>query len=318
MVGTATVERVLNGRGGVRPDTVEKVLSASRVLDWPGRLPDQHRGILRIEIILVRPDTTFYSRVAAAFRRIMKSLDKSLQIQLTFIDENDPRAIADRILHPAARRSGLIIVCPAYKEVANALKKLGRAGVPIIQIVSRTVEDLDFVGIDNVAAGRVAAMMVSRLGHVRGSVVALCHSQAYGIHRERIRGFSDYFRDFPNDAIDFKMVTFGRDDHRISAERISEALKDPSLVAIYNAGGANSAVLRELLSSRRDIFFVGHELTENSRLALIEGTADVILDQDPEAQARRAIDIMLSKIGMLAEKIENPPVRFIIVTSENL
>ncbi len=46
-VGTATVERVLNGRGGVRPELVEKVISAARSLDYPRKLPDAHRGLLR-------------------------------------------------------------------------------------------------------------------------------------------------------------------------------------------------------------------------------------------------------------------------------
>jgi hypothetical protein len=39
-VGTAIVERVLNGRGGVRPATVEKVVTAAQALDYPRRLPE--------------------------------------------------------------------------------------------------------------------------------------------------------------------------------------------------------------------------------------------------------------------------------------
>ncbi|MGH6806310.1 MAG: LacI family DNA-binding transcriptional regulator, partial [Ensifer adhaerens] len=55
--GTATVERVLNGRGGVRPETVEKVLLAVRKLGYGRTLPEPHRGVIRIEVILVRPET---------------------------------------------------------------------------------------------------------------------------------------------------------------------------------------------------------------------------------------------------------------------
>jgi LacI family transcriptional regulator len=124
--GTATVERVLNGRGGVRPETVEKVLRAARAPDWPGRLPERHRRIIRIKVILVRPDTSFYARLARAFRRIAAALDPSIQVQLTFLQESDPKAIADRILHPPVRRSGLAIVCPAYDEVAAALAQARR------------------------------------------------------------------------------------------------------------------------------------------------------------------------------------------------
>lgn len=63
-VGTATVERVLNGRGGVRPELVEKVISAARRLNYPRKLPETHRGLLRIEALMVRPDTTFYRRLS--------------------------------------------------------------------------------------------------------------------------------------------------------------------------------------------------------------------------------------------------------------
>lgn len=318
-VGTATVERVLNGRGGVRPETVEKVLLAARALDWPGRLPERHRGIIRIEVILVRPDTSFYARLANAFRRIATSLDPSIQVQLTFLQEDDPVAISDRILNPAVRRSGLAIVCPAYDEVVSALEKASRTGLPIVQIVSRIVSDLDFVGIDNVAAGRLAAMMVARMGAVQGKVMALCHSQIYEVHRDRIRGFSDYLRANPREGMAFDLVAFGHDEQDMSARRIAEVIRDwPDLAAVYNAGGANSSVLRELRRAGRKVFFVGHELTDFTRAALADGTADVILDQAPEDQARRTTDLPLSRIGLLTEPVENPPVRFITITSENL
>ena len=60
-VGPATVERVLNGRGGVRPEMVERVIAAARALNYPKRLPEAHRGLLRIDVLLVRPETTFFS-----------------------------------------------------------------------------------------------------------------------------------------------------------------------------------------------------------------------------------------------------------------
>ena len=96
-VGTATVERVLNGRGGVRPATVEKVVAAARALDYPRRLPEVHRGLLRIEVILVRPETTFFQRLSRAFERIGATLDPAVKVHRTFVDESDPRAIAARI-----------------------------------------------------------------------------------------------------------------------------------------------------------------------------------------------------------------------------
>ena len=154
-----------------------------------------------------------------------------------------------------------------------------------------------------------------------GTVIVLCHSGIYQVHRDRVRGFSEYFLEHPSNALTFKRVLFGHDDSKRCSALLSEALADyPDLVGLYNAGGGNaslSAVLR--MSARgREIFFVGHELTERSAAALREGVMSVVIDQSPEAQARRAMDLILFQLGMQTEKVENPPIRFITITPENI
>jgi LacI family transcriptional regulator len=317
-VGTATVERVLNGRGGVRPATVEKVVLAARKLDWPGRLPERHRGIIRIEIVLVRPDTSFYARLARAFKRISSSLDPSIHVHLTFLEEDEPKAIVDRIRKPKFHRSGLVIVSPDHVQISEALDFVQRGGLPIVQIVTRPNKNLEFVGINNLAAGRMAAMMTSRLGADQGTVVAMCHSQVYAVHRERIRGFSEYLAKNPAKGLKFEFVAFTQDSREDGADWVREAIQRwPDLAGVYNAGGGNSGVLIALQRMKPDVFFVGHELTETTREALFSGVADVIFDQVPEAQARRAMDLLLSRIGLLEEAVENPPIQFNTITSEN-
>ena len=44
----------------------------------------------------------------------------------------------------------------------------------------------------------------------------------------------------------------------------------------------------------------------------------VVLDQAPEAQARRAIDLMLKKIDLPDMELDAAPIRFITLTAENL
>jgi LacI family transcriptional regulator len=78
-VGIATVERVLNSRGSVTPQTVEKVVLADRKLGYDRGLPERYRGIIRIEVIMVRPDTPFFARLNLAFTRISATLDSSAQ-----------------------------------------------------------------------------------------------------------------------------------------------------------------------------------------------------------------------------------------------
>jgi LacI family transcriptional regulator len=43
-----------------------------------------------------------------------------------------------------------------------------------------------------------------------------------------------------------------------------------------------------------------------------------VIDQAPEAQARRALDMMLSRLGVLEAAVDNQPIRFITITAENV
>jgi LacI family transcriptional regulator len=321
-VGTATVERVLNGRGGVKPETVERVLAAARALDYPKRLPEAHRGLLRIEAILVRPETTFFSRLSQAFARIAGTLEASVALHRTFVNEGDPAAIAKRILSPQTRRAGLILAVPDDPLIRAASTKVHANGLPIVQIVTQ-ISGLDapYVGIDNYAAGRMAGMLIARMQSRSGRVVAFCHSAIYRGHRDRIRGFSDYLANQARSDLHFAQVYFGHDDGDRSHELALEALDaSPDLVGLYNAGGANSTIAAALRQHPRakHVLFVGHELTERSAAALREGVMAATLDQAPEAQAQRAIEIMLARLGLNQLPIDNPPIRFITVTAENI
>ncbi|RVK31061.1 LacI family DNA-binding transcriptional regulator [Sinorhizobium meliloti] len=319
-VGTATVERVLNGRGGVRPELVEKVVVAARALNYPRTLPDAHRGLLRIEVLLVRPETTFYRRLSKAFERIADTLGPLVVVHRSFAEEMKPEEIARRILSADLTRAGLILAVPSSPVISAAVEAVVERGLPVVHVVTRASLDKgEFVGIDNYAAGRTAAHFIARMARAEGPAVGLCHP-IYQVHRDRIRGFSDYFRDNPG-PIAFEWLGFTRDEEHYSAETLSTALEIyPNLVGLYNAGGANSALIDVLRRHRRggDVLFVGHELTEYTRAALRGGIMDVVLDQAPEAQAQRALDLILRRIGLTAIEPDYAPICFITITPEGL
>lgn len=319
-VGTATVERVLNGRGGVRPELVEKVIIAARALDYPRKLPDTHRGLLRIEVLMVRPETTFYQRLSSAFERIAATLDPLVIVHRSFTEEMKPEEIARRILSAGLRRAGLILAVPSNPVIGAAVETVSAQGLPVVHVVTRASERTgEFVGIDNYAAGRTAALFISRMARRTGPVFAICHP-IYQVHRDRIRGFSDYFLEHPG-STSFQQLGFGLDDEHLGAELLSSALRMyPDLAGLYNAGGGNSALISVLRRQARErgIFFVGHELTDYTRSALQDGIMDVVLDQAPEAQARRSLDLILRRVGLTDIKPDQAPIRFITITKEGL
>lgn len=319
-VGTATVERVLNGRGGVRSELIEKVTLAARALNYPRIIPDAYHKMMRIEVLMVRPETTFYRRLSNAFEAISATLDPFLLVHRSFTDEMNPEEIAKRILTVDRSRAGLILAVPNSPQVSAAVEAVADRGVPIVHVVTRASETTgEFVGIDNYAAGRTAAYFITRMARQSGPVIGLCHP-IYQVHRERMRGFSDYFREHPT-GVSFEWIGFSRDEERYSKESLSYALKQyPDLVGIYNAGGANSALIEVLGQNQRgrDILFVAHELTDYTRAALREGLVDVVLDQAPEAQAQRSLDWILFRIGLTKIQPDEKPIRFITITAEGL
>lgn len=319
-VGTATVERVLNGRGGVRPELIEKVTLAARALNYPRIIPDAYHKMLRIEVLMVRPETTFYRRLSRAFEAIAATLDPFVLVQRSFTDEMNAEEIAKRILSFDSSRAGLILAVPNSPQISAAVDAVAQRRVPIVHVVTKASETIgEFVGIDNYAAGRTAAYFIHRMARQSGPVIGICHP-IYQVHRERMRGFSDYFCEHPAD-VSLEWIGFSGDDEQYSRELLAYALKTyPNLAGMYNAGGANAALIDVLGRDQRgrDILFVAHELTDYTRAALRNGLVDVVLDQAPEAQAQRALDWVLFRIGLTKIRPDEKPIRFITITAEGL
>jgi LacI family transcriptional regulator len=67
--------------------------------------------------------------------------------------------------------------------------------------------------------------------------------------------------------------------------------------------------------------FIGHELTENTIRMLREGIMTLAIDQNPERQARNALNLILGQFGY-SEPAADPQTRehvpFTIYTRENL
>mgnify|MGYP001035344562 CR=1 FL=1 len=319
-VGAATVERALNGRGNVLPETAEKIFIAAKRLGYRAPLAGARHGLVRIEVVLLRPETYFYSRLNRAFERIAVLLDKDIQIQRTFAREDDPADFSRHIANPQARRSALIAVAPDHPVVGSVRKAAG-AGIPVVQIMTRPARELPYVGIDNEAAGRTAAFYMARMqANISGSFVALCHSGAYENHKARIRGFSDYLLDHADPSHRFVEVMLDEDDEMKTMELLASAFaRYPDIAGLYSAGGDNAAIATVLRRHRkRPVFWVGHELSDATRGYLKEGLMTIVLDQAPQFQARRAIDLTLKRLGLIDTDIDPEPVRFLTVTAESL
>ena len=88
--------------------------------------------------------------------------------------------------------------------------------------------------------------------------------------------------------------------------------------AIYNIGAGNSGIARALdeteLGSK--VVFVGHDLTDNTKMYLLSGTMDAVIDQNPRLAAREAVQQMVRLVR--GESWNMHPIRIGVVFKENI
>ncbi|MFK0333762.1 LacI family DNA-binding transcriptional regulator [Rhizobium sp. NPDC090275] len=321
-VGTATVERVINGRGGVSDETAAKVVGAAARLGYGSRNLRLHHGSVRIEVILPRPDNSFFARLNRSYERIAQTLDRSITLHRTFVNENDPVMIANHIANPMFRRAGLIICARDDPRITQSLTSAKELGVEIVQVVTQCDDGtIPYVGVDNYSMGRSAGHYLALLLTGReGSVVSVCHSTSYRNQRERVQGFSDYLAENSTETLNFSHVMLGRDDDLLSAELFAEAVsRDSNIIGIYTAGGGDEGIgmfLQKRQGPRRPIW-IGQDLTDKKVRYLKAGVLDLCLDLPPQAHAQRSVDLILSRLHIIDAEVSNDPLRFFTVSSQN-
>jgi LacI family transcriptional regulator len=150
-----------------------------------------------------------------------------------------------------------------------------------------------YIGIDNRAAGRLAAYLLGRFLPRKAQDIALfTGSLSYRGHEEREMGFRHVIaHDFSHlNIVHFREL--GEDSHKAHGEMRALLAERPDLAGLYNIGGAlrgiAEAVREAGLSERMAI--IGHELTDPIRPFLIDGTIDAAIDQNPRVEAREALE----------------------------
>lgn len=303
-VSVATVDRVLNGRAAVRPKTAERVEQAVRRLNYqPDRLAARLARAREYRFCFVLPEgsNAFMTVLADAVRaESARMAQEKVAIDLRHTDVFDPQALAATLDTIGTVYDGVAVVALDHPRVREAINALSDRGVQVVTLVSDVPSSkrAHFVGIDNSAAGRTAATLMGRyLSGRKGKVGLIAGSLSLRDHVERQFGFEQVMAgDFPN--LELLPVREGRDD-RHKVQKVAEQLlaDHPDMIGLYNVGAGSSGIAAALEEAgrAREVVFITHELTDDTRRALIDGTIDIIINQDAGHEVRSAIRVLMSK-----------------------
>jgi len=297
-VSLATVDRVLNGRPGVRAATAEKVEEAIQTLGFSRDLNASLMARSRdLKVVFFIPDGSneFMDSLAeAVMRRAGPALADRMHLTTRRIRALDTGALAAGLdaLDPRDCDCA-VIVTSEEPDILAAVDSASRRGIAVMTLVSDLPSSTrrHFIGIDNVAAGRTAASLLGRFLPQGGKVAVIAGSLHLRDHAERLEGFRTIIEgDFP--VVELLDTLEGHDERGETEGLVTRLLAaQPDLSGIYNLGAGNAGLVAALDRSGRagKLRVIAHELTEPTRHGLRSGAIDVVLDQNPDGEIREAI-----------------------------
>jgi LacI family transcriptional regulator len=322
-VSEATVDRVLNQRGGVRPSTVNDIRQAIADLDRQASQLRLNGRVFMIDIVMQTPDR-FSAAVKTALEHELPSLRPAVvRSRFDFRETGHPQEMA-KVLDTIARRGsrGVILKAPEAPEVNAAVLRLAEAGIPVVTLVT----DLPFskrvayVGMDNRSAGATAAYLINQWLHTEDSriLVALSRTVFRG-EEEREIGFRSAIRErWPHRALAEITDSDGLDT---SVYRLALGALDrhPDIDAVYSIGGGNRAILDAFdARHRRCRAFIAHDLDADNRELLEAGRLSAVLYHDLRRDMHRACQIIMQAHGALDGPIATAPAPIQVITPFNI
>lgn len=318
-VSTATVDRVLNGRDGVSPAKRKRVLEAAR--DLGSRRVPASPSAYRLRVLVIRTgiDDEYFMRLEAALDAVAASSQP--QIELKRLIRVPSATLKSVIREESQHCHGVLVLAHDGGELRLALRSALKKKLPVLSLTSDLGQENQsaYIGIDNLAAGRTAAWLVSRLVPATGRVLLMTGSQTYQVHRERTQGFKQGLATWgprlklvgPTDVDDL--------DDKAEHELRAAIKRYGRLAAVYNSGGANEGV-RHVLADMREAdrpVWITHEASPRNEALLQQGLITTLIDQRPELQARVGLETILHHYGERAAA-PSPLIDLRIVTPGNL
>ncbi|WP_305984918.1 LacI family DNA-binding transcriptional regulator [Roseibium sp. MMSF_3544] len=301
-VSLATVDRVLHEREGVSAKARQRVKEAIHELGFgqlPSKLRIKSRGRLRLLFLLPKLDTGFVRQMVAdiqSAKRAVPDVEILAEIRrVRLLDGNELIKSLESVERDKYQGVGLFAF--DAPGVRAAIDETIARGIPVVTLVSDipSSQRVNFVGIDNMAAGRTAGRLMGKfLRGVAGEIGVLTGNSQIRDHLERHMGFRQVLGTHYRDL---KLLPEIEGDSVSARNRsiVIDLIRDhPRLVGLYAIGGGNSGVisaLREMNPVTRPVV-IAHELTKETRKGLSEELIDAVIAQKTGHMARSAVRLL--------------------------
>jgi len=292
-VSTATVDRVINNRSGVKPYTRHRVLNAVSELEEQAKKVKFSGRRFYVDIILHTPKR--YSDLAKEnILHILPSMQPfNISPRFHFFEQASIDSLAEKMMHIIEHGShGLIVKMPDDYRIRVAIDNAYLAGIPTVTFNTdvRQSKRIIFIGMDHHVAGQSAAYLMGQwLRHERETILISTSNLNFRNEAEREMGFRQTIRQH-SPHLQMNELSDGYGLYEQTFNQVNKYLeRGGKATSIYSIGGGNSAILAAYKKHKIPIrLYVAHDLDEPNKSLLAQKKIHAILNHNIERDARHA------------------------------
>ena len=322
-LSTATVDRVINQRGGVRRRTVARVEAAIEELRQQENAAALTGSVHVFDVIMEAPDR-FTSAVRRAFESEARTfLPTTIRLRFHFTEQTRDADLSRLMARIRQRGShGVVLKAPDTGAIRDEVEAMAKAGIPVVTLVTDLPGSarLAYAGADNCVAGETAAYLIgSRIGKTGGTVLATLSSSRFQGEEERARAFDRMVRArYPGLDVLPVSESYGK-DWATGAQVRAALAAGHRIDAVYSIGGGNRAVIEAFEAAGQPLpLYVAHDLDDDNLALLRQEKLAYVLHHNLNADAASAF-LTLLQARNAAPKTKRPALSpLVIITPFNI
>ena len=293
-VSRGTVDRVIHNRGRVAPEVEKKIRQIMEENDYHpnmlGRALAASKSPLFIGMVMIERGNPFFQLIEAGMKEAMAQF-RDYPIEIDFrhingVDEEEYLHVLDELEYSvnALILSGIQI--PRIVEKVNHIAK--HIPVMTLNIDLEESDRIGFIGIDDYKAGTCLAGLTHDITRPGEDVLILSGSETIHSQSQRVKGFLDTMKLYPD--IHISDVIYTQDKQDESGRLLTEALNKKyfKTIVMIDSWLANAG---EVVSHYKyqDINILGFDLMPQNKEALKQGKVTYIIEQSGYTQSYQCV-----------------------------
>ena len=306
-ISTATVDRVINKRPHVSPQTQARVQRALQELENQEMLLAATGRRLFFDFILEAP-RRFSNEVNIALKKatpeIGNAVCRSRFITSEFMSDQDLIALLRKI--KARGSHGICLKVRDTPSIKKAITDLCDSGIPIITLVTDIldIERIAYVGLDNMGAGKTAAYLIEKtLGNQAATILTTQSDKSFVGETDREKSFEAQLKK-NRPKIKIIKIKGGGGLEQPTENLVYKTMQNlRTLDGVYSMGGGNKSIINALENLRlKPKIFIAHDLDQDNRELLKQKKLDYVLNHDLTNDLRHVFTTFLSHLGLSTPK----------------